>query len=303
VIRPLAALLPVALLLVTMSVGSTQPGERVQAVFVLGEDAPAGDAFHTAAAAYFRQRIGHDDLLVTTARSWSEVRELLARSGLRGESPWGRVVLVAHGSQWTGLSLPLFPGQAPPLASQIEAVLDSQAFPPLPADVFDRDTALVFESCGLGRRVDLIALYARLLAGNTQTLPSTHASTGLVEFGVRSNGLGVAEAWRIEHDYTATVRPSRAATRPTPSTRDATAPTIHVELVVTLETGACHGRPASRLAEHPAVRQALNDHGLQPARLHWRIQRDRQGDCQLIGRAEIVTDRALPLRRIGPGAE
>lgn len=288
-----------ACILLTLFAGAaTAADERVDAVFVLGTDARPDDRFFAAATQYFAERRRPDDLLVTTARTWSEVREMLARSPQRGPQPWGRVVIVAHGSQWTGLAVPVFAREPAPRTSGLDALIASQVFPALPDDVFDARSILMLESCGIGRRPDLLQRYAMLLGG--PDAPAATASSGLVEF-IAPQGDADAPARRIEHDYqTAVLRaPSRA------DTRDEAANGAHagwtripVSLAVPMNDARCDVRQPARLARAKPVQAALHDHGLRLEQLRWSLSPTSHGACELVGAAEIRTSSAATITRI-----
>lgn len=279
------------------------PVERADAVFVLGSDGSRTNAFFSSATAYYSARLEREDLLVTTARSWAEVRELLVRSPQRGANPWGRVVIVAHGSQWTGLTVPVFPDGSPPRASELATLIDTQAFPPLPAGVLDADSQLLLETCGLGRRPDLLDLHARLLVGDDARGMKVSASTGLVEFSSVSKDGHVSSTERFEHAYKVEVHKSRHLDAQVADSGETVDPggkhditrsgwsRIPVHLAMSLDDERCQIRSAARLAHAGPVQTALHDHGLKSAQLHWTLEPTVLGGCRLIGRAEILTSR------------
>ena len=124
---------------------------RENVTFVLADDNP-GHAFFAAARDYYAAHPDEAGVLVTTARSLADVREFLHRSPLRGAEPWGDVRLIAHGSQWQGLRVPLFAHGELANLTVLERALATQEFPPLAESVLDRDSRFVIESCGLARR-------------------------------------------------------------------------------------------------------------------------------------------------------
>jgi hypothetical protein len=292
-----------ACLIGALLAGTVTAGPGPTAVFVVGHDEPSGDAFHVAATAYYRARLAPDDLLVTTARSWRDVRERLALRE-RHARTWGKIIVVAHGSEWTGLSVPLLPGEPPPLASVLAAVIGSGSFPPLPDGAVDAATELVIESCGVGRRPELLALYARLLAGSNGPALRVEASRGLVEFRAVREADDLIHTDRIEHVYSAHVLPAggrdRRETMGTslgPSL-DA-ARRIPIEVVATLDGAPCRTRTPKRLASGSLIRKVLADYGLLASQLAWTLVPIDAARCELVGRAQILTDRPVPLLRVG----
>lgn len=287
---------------------------RADAVFVLGSDRDSARAFFGPAEQHFAARLVRDrDLLVTTARTLEEVREWLARAPARGERPWGTVTLVAHGSPWVGLAVPLFrDGAAPASASALRAAIHDGTFPALDDAIVDADTRLVLDSCGVGRRHDLLALYSQLLGGDLDH-PQVVASAAWIEFG-SSGRAGELTTWRRERPFTARVVPpidaAGAADRAEPGSelratlqrelqRAGAAPDdlaaarwqlapIRIDAAIA-DLRLCAGaRALTQLTRQRVILGALTDHGLRRSQLRWRIEHST-GQCHVVGEATLAT--------------
>lgn len=260
---------------------------REDVTFILARDSP-GHAFFSSAADYYRrhpQQAGH---LVTTARSLAEVREFLARSPLRGAQPWGRVRLVAHGSQWEGLRVPLFAGGAIASWRELRQVLERDEFPPLPPQLLDRGSLLEIESCGLGRRPDRLRQFSRLLAGDGRV--PVRAGRNYVWFGRQEDAAGASESWRRELPYSARVLPGSPPLdaplredlrRQWQREHGARSPLQFVTVPVLVDVPADSVAGSAALTADAVT--ALRDQGLRAAQLHWQ----REG-TRLRGRGLIV---------------
>lgn len=255
---------------------------RQDVTFVLAQDNP-GHAFFDSAQAYYRARPALAGTLVTSARSLAEVREFLQRSPLRGDAPWGRVRLVAHGSQWQGLRVPLFAGGTLATPQAVENALAQQEFPPLPAAVLDRDSELQVESCGLGKRPRFLRQLGQLF-GSGDGLRVT-ANSGYVWFRrVRGEG-GRIDSVREELDYRAEVLPGATALssiqreRLLRSWRGSEAAPEIITVPVHIDVAA----PQHERVQPPEALQALRSYGLRWSQLQWRIEQGR-----LHGRALLV---------------
>jgi hypothetical protein len=285
-----------SLVLVALIGSSAAAEQRRSAIFVVGEDTRPDSAFFAAGARYYRDRRIAEDLLVTQARSWSEIREWLVRSKARGSLPWGKVVVIAHGSQWTGASIPVFPGEKPMRASELDLLITSGAFPALSGDVLDARTLLQLESCGLGRRPDLLSRYGQLLSGRLDGL-RVEASEQLVEFGF-FDAPG-EESWRRERAYSADIRPGRTLSSGTISRLVAEGGrVIPVEMALGLSAVEC-AIPLRRLLRLRQVQSTLSDFGLRASDLHWSVQRQPGGECKFLGRAQVVSSTQQQIRGIG----
>lgn len=255
---------------------------RQDVTFILAQDNP-GHAFFDAAQAYYRARPDLAGALVTSARSLAEVREFLLRSPLRGDSPWGRVRLVAHGSQWQGLRVPLFAGAALATPQVVENALAQQEFPPLSAAVLDRDSELQVESCGLGRRPRFLRDLGELFGGDAGLRVTANA--GYVWFRRVQGEDGRMASLREELDYRAEILPGARELLPAQRERlqrawrgSAAAPDL-MAVPVHIDVPA----PADKHRQPPEALQALRSYGLRWSQLRWREQQGR-----LHGRALLV---------------
>lgn len=282
---------------------------RESVVLLAGGESSSASDFHRAAEAYYRAQANGDRInTVLRAESFADAREQLASHPARGDQPWGDVIIVAHGSQWVGLSLPLFdPGEPPARASVIARAMANGEFPPLRDDVLDNSSRLILESCGVGRRTDLLSLYSRLLGGNDDQRPDVVASPGLVEFSATRQVDGHMRFQRVEHPYRAELLagPPSAAS----DTRHRTAlqqwqrkhhpldshwpswQVMPVNLDITIDASSAVGirEPARLLPTVPAVREALIDHDLDPRRLQWQLRCTANGQCQASARGRLVS--------------
>jgi hypothetical protein len=290
--------------------------EQRRVVLLTGEPASgASSGFHRAARSFhLDQPADRRPVLARTVTSFAEVREALLDDA-RGDRPWGEVILVAHGSQWLGLALPLFDAaSAPARASEIEHAIARGEFPALPDAVVDARTTVVLESCGVGRRPDLLALYARLLGGDDTQRPQVRSSTGLVEFSASGTSQAGGAVERRELPYLALVvagEPDPVGDQAHRARLQAQQPhdgdwgfpwrswqVMPVRLSHRIEGDVPLGmrqRPL-RFAQRPEVALALADFGLDARRLAWALECDRAGSCtvQASGRILSLSPGELP---------
>lgn len=249
---------------------------RASVVFLLPQPGHGDARFFAAAQRYYAAR-PEVDAIVDSASTLLQVREWLQHSDLRGDAPWGRIVLVAHGSRWTGLALPIFDdeGVAPP--GRWREVASRGEFLPLAPGVIDAHTELLIESCGLGTRGDLLAYLAQMLTGDLALTP--RAAHGLVAFG-QSDG----QVWRRELDYGATIRPRRGAPIAPAGMR-----ALPIEFRQPLASSTQCGELDTRRLLRPGtpMRQTLNDHGLAPRDLWFEVLTEGEG-CVLRGRGSLL---------------
>lgn len=285
-----------ALLIGALAGSSGTAAERRTVTFVMGEDSTPSSAFFAAGERYYQDRRKGEDLLVTQARSWSEIREWLARSKARGTQPWGSVVVIAHGSQWTGASVPVFPGERELRASELDRLIASRVFPALSQDVLDERSLLRVESCGVGRRPDLLSRYVQLLTGRANGMHA-EASEQLVEFGY--SAAQAEPSWRRERGYSVSVRPGRplSAVEMQRLTAEGSR-VIPAEMTLGLSDAECT-IPLRRLVQLTSVQTTLSDFGMRAGEFEWSVDRRPDRTCLLSGHAQVISSTAQQIGAIG----
>lgn len=157
-------------------------------VFILGTDLPGESAYYDSATGFYRSQngsSGEPPVLVTTARSLAEVREVLLRTD--HDEPWSVVTLVAHGTPWRGMLTNVFHDGKGATLENIEQVVATGEFSPLQDSEISSSTIIRLESCGVGRRPDYTRAIALLLAGKREKLPVVEASPDFVAFVIDEN--------------------------------------------------------------------------------------------------------------------
>ncbi|TDR38880.1 hypothetical protein DFR29_11823 [Tahibacter aquaticus] len=262
---------------------------RQDVTFILASDNP-GHQFFAAARDYYATRPALAGTLVTSARSLAEVREFLLRSPLRGNAPWGRVRLVAHGSQWQGLRVPVFAEGALATAETLDTALVRQEFPPLPAELLDRDSVLRVESCGLGRRPAFLRQLGRLFSAGGRL--RVEANEGYVWFRQVQRDDGHSDSVREELPYRAQVVAGAAELDDGLRERlrrqwqgELSAPLAFVAVPLRIDVPLpLHGEAGWRqLPQPPEALAALRNYGLRWSQLRWQVH-----DGRLQGLALIV---------------
>lgn len=127
-------------------------GDREDITFILGEDSGPTNRYYTNARAYYES---HPDArtehLVTHLRSLLGVRDYLESHPPANGHPWGRINLVVHSNEWTGMETPVLPGGKRSDAPKIQAAIDQGYFPPIVDALIDQKTEIVVFGCALGR--------------------------------------------------------------------------------------------------------------------------------------------------------
>lgn len=147
--------------------------------FILGED-EGTNAYYTRAEEYFRYHPEEaGEYLVTDLRSLGEVHNYL-RDNPSLAGPWQKVNLVAHGNQWTGLAVPLYPDG--PSRTQTEVLQEWTPDRPLPRSVLNKSTEVIVHGCSVGRDSALLLQLSRVFAARGNRFPAVSASENFTLF-------------------------------------------------------------------------------------------------------------------------
>lgn len=141
--------------------------KRQNITFILGEDKGETNKYYQLAEAYYRSNPKtNDDVLVTTCRSLAEVRNYLDSLSIHRNLPWGKLNLVVHSNEWTGLGVPIFENGQRTTASNLSFVIETNRFPSLEDNILDENSEIIIYACGLGKNKKLVDLIGRVFCGD-----------------------------------------------------------------------------------------------------------------------------------------
>jgi len=136
--------------------------ERKSITFILGDDKEEDNRYYKEATAYYTNNAeGKTNYLITTFRSLTEVRDYLEVNAPTNGLPWGRINLVSHGNQWTGLSVKVAPGAKRSTPKRIEEYINSNDFCPMSKNTIDEKTEIFLHGCGVGNNEALVNILAK----------------------------------------------------------------------------------------------------------------------------------------------
>jgi hypothetical protein len=192
-----------------------QVEERPSITFILGEDEDSTNSYYTLATEFYKNHPSErTETVVTGLRSLLAVRDYLAVQQPIKNVPWGRVNLVVHGNEWSGLAVPVLPDGQRTIGATLAEAVGSKALRPLPDFVADACTEFRIEGCGVGRDTTLLLAIRQALGGDGE-LPQVVSSPYFIHFStVKKAGQTVSckrellEAWYAF--YPKTYRPATA---------------------------------------------------------------------------------------------
>lgn len=132
---------------------------------MLGDDHYEVNPYYARAETYYRQQKA--PLLVTQCRSLRSVSDYLAQHRPAGR-PWDSIHLVVHGNAWTGMGLPVLPGDSTRTTpATLAAAQAAGLWQPLPRGSVGASTVVLLHGCALGRDTALLLALSQAL-GDTR---------------------------------------------------------------------------------------------------------------------------------------
>ena len=145
--------------------------KRENITFILGEDEGPEENYYASATNFYRTHPTEGTKqLVTTCRSILEVRNYLAAHFQPGQLPWGKINLVVHGNEWSGLSVATLPNGKRTTVATLNAAMERGALQPLPVHIADVNTEFHLHGCAVGRNFNLLETIGKAL-GTSQPIP------------------------------------------------------------------------------------------------------------------------------------
>jgi len=155
--------------------------ERPSITFVIGED-QSDDFFTLAKQYYLTNKSERTDYFVDTCTSMIAVRKVLENKALNACQTWGKINLVLHSNQWTGMSVPVVNGGERTTVESLFASIQDETFVPLTNEIMDEQTEMNFISCGLGKNKDLLYALQLAFGGFDEAQPAIRSSEDFVYF-------------------------------------------------------------------------------------------------------------------------
>lgn len=162
---------------------------RQDITFLLGQDQDRNNPYFKQASQYYRQHPeDQTEFVIDTCQSLLAVRNYLNEHAPSNGRPWGKINLIFHSNEWTGMGVPTLPGGKRTTEASLANAIGQGTFPPLDKNVVDACTEMVFHGCAFGRNEGLLtALRAAFIPDRVDTQLSS--SPYFVIFDQQQNGL------------------------------------------------------------------------------------------------------------------
>ena len=145
--------------------------ERQDITFILGEDDEAGENYYASATCFYKNHLTEKtEQVILSCRSIFDVRELLAERYVDGQLPWGKINLVVHGNEWSGLAVATLPGGKRTTLNTLQSAIKNRSIPSLPKYIADECTEIHIHGCAVGKNKKLVNKIGELFGGH-QPIP------------------------------------------------------------------------------------------------------------------------------------
>lgn len=180
--------------------GCAAPEAPASITFILGEDRYDINPYYARAEAFYRQK--NTPNLIASCRSLRAVCEYLVKHPPAAGRPWDSVHLVVHGTAWTGMGLPVLPGDnTRTTPATLAAAQAAGLLPPVPDRILNRASVVVLHGCALGRDSALLLALSATLGGADGHCPKVVSSRLFNIYEQEEAGIGQhqAEYWYVSY--------------------------------------------------------------------------------------------------------
>ncbi|MEO1257893.1 MAG: hypothetical protein AAFZ15_03820 [Bacteroidota bacterium] len=179
---------------------------RKNITFILGEDEGGDENYYTSATYFYKNHpTEKTDFLIAHCRSILEVRNYLVENFSKGQMPWGKINLVVHGNEWSGLGVATLPDGKRTTIRSINEALHEGVLKPLPKEVVDDCSEFHIHGCAVGKNKELLGVLGKAL-GTKQVFSSNYFLRYELHEGGKNCQRTQLKSWYVF--YPKTYRPS-----------------------------------------------------------------------------------------------
>ena len=173
----------------SQSTKTTIPENRPSITFILGEDEKESNQFYDLAKHYYLYNpTNKTEYFVDTCRSLVSVRNYLENNISEDKATWGKINVVLHSNQWTGLSVPVTEGGHRTTVESLFNSIQENEFKSLPNELIDAQTEMNFKACGLGSNTDLLNALQIAFGGFDDEKPRVQSSEHFIYYQFDQDG-------------------------------------------------------------------------------------------------------------------
>lgn len=150
-----------------VSYSENLPEKREKIVFILGLDKDKDNQYYQLAKDYYRLNPKNKGtLIIDTCRSLNCVRNFLNENSPNNHIPWGKIDIIVHSNEWTGIGVPVFDDGPRATYELLLKAINQNQFQPLQSINIDAQSTLEIKGCGFGKNKKFVNLLGKALGCN-----------------------------------------------------------------------------------------------------------------------------------------
>jgi len=136
--------------------------KREKIVFILGVDKVEDNQYYNLAKDYYRFNPKNKGaLIIDTCLSLNSVKKFLNDNPPKNHLPWGKINLIVHSNEWTGISVPIFENGKRATYNLLSNAINTNRFEPIKTKFIDKNSNLEIKACGFGKNKKFVNLLGK----------------------------------------------------------------------------------------------------------------------------------------------
>jgi hypothetical protein len=145
-----------------------EDNNRPNVTFIVGEDMESDNQYYAAAKKYYcTHDVDNQSIVIDSCRSLVAIQDFLKTHTTKENKPWGKINIVAHGNEWTGLKLSILPNVKERVnATTLKNALNNNLLQTLKnSPKLDAHTQLHIKGCAVGKDEALLSMIKQAFGG------------------------------------------------------------------------------------------------------------------------------------------
>jgi hypothetical protein len=141
---------------------------RPNVTFIVGEDMDSDNQYYAAAKKYYSTHdVDNQSIVIDSCRSLLAIQDFLQKHPTKENKPWGKINIVAHGNEWTGLKLFILPNvKERANATTLKNAINNNLLQSLKnCPKLDARTQLHIKGCAVGKDEALLSVMKQAFGG------------------------------------------------------------------------------------------------------------------------------------------
>lgn len=162
--------------------------QRKSVTFILGKDEIGAGQYFKNANDYFRNsEVDQTDIVIDSIQTIVGMMNYLSSNAPLNKEPWGKINVVVHGNEWSGISASIQEGGKRTTIHRLLAGIENQEIVPLKNSQLDGYSLVQIYACGLAANEPFLNAFALAMGGKNDP-PHVRSSNYFVSFNAPGSG-------------------------------------------------------------------------------------------------------------------